>query len=172
MKVSNGLDELKRMHDRYILRMIGVSNATKKSIRPMIIFSINGNVSASVLSGDERVLIKTAIDSISDKPLDWVVILNEAYLGTENMEYLQNYKQGTMEQRFKDGDKAVREVVLLQIYTRTEKYSATYDKLDCKLIRSGSEFTGFLTVSDVARIRWADWLGLDEKRNPVYGDDK
>lgn len=163
--------ELKQFHEDFLMSLVEEKNRTGGEISTQIVFSIKGKVIANVLTGEDiRMSIKDMIVRLSRQPLDWLIIFNEGYAGVAKKEDdLSNFQHGTLEQRFKAGDKSVRETVILQIYTKSEKCMVVFDKLDMKKVHDSSDFSGFLTVSDVRRVMWSDWHGYDPSGRPLYG---
>jgi hypothetical protein len=99
---------------------------------------------------------KAIIERVSAIHPQYLTFITEAYMRTAQ-EIPQNYRHGQMEEEFKSGSKDVKEVIVIQVYSKTGKLSRVLDKETLKSINEDCEdFAGFMTVSDVQRIFWEE----------------
>jgi hypothetical protein len=170
-KKQSTLKELLDFHEKFIL---GLPKC--KTISPQICVSKNNEVNVVIIIGG-RDEIKAGIELASASKPDWIVEFNEGYmeeirdhtpkeikkeLGDTAVlaekdfnKFIRDYEVGELERRFKDGDKNVIEVVIIQAYNKQEKIMRVIDKYTGKRITEDLEnFDGFLTVNDVDRVFW------------------
>jgi len=164
-KTTSAFDELKEFHENFVAKLIRLSNESGHDITPQISYSIYGRVHVYGLLGDGRTLMRGHIDSLSGKPVDWLVTFNEGYADMKIRKPLElaAYVHGSLEERFNAGDQSVKEIVVLSLYMRRDKLSIIFDKKTAKKIRETPDFSGFMTVQDYDRICWSDWQGYGGK---------
>ena len=163
------LRELIEFHEDFIKMILKRTG----ELKPQMIFEINGKAVATVFMGDFRTGILTVLKSLRGKPVSWLVMMNEGYeekinygrkMTPEEIENLAlHHVPGSLQKRFESGDKSIKEVIMMAVYTKNLKLSITYDKSMNKL-KQTDEFDGLLTVNDIDRISWAS-SGLEGQVN-------
>jgi len=129
----------------------------QKNIIPQIVVNHNGKISVIVMVGIGRNEIKSVLKLLEKSRPKWLAFISEGYMRTfEKKENLADYKYGELQERFKKGDKSVKEVVIIQAYSKTQKLMRIVDKETLKPIRETENFEGFLTISDIERVFWSE----------------
>lgn len=144
-------DCLTRMED--FAPMIIVNRGEKRV--PIIVRSLDGN---------HREAIKLSLERISKIKPDWVILMHEGYRRKFNLdeEDISKVEHGDVTRMFKEGDKSVTEVIIIALYTPTEKWSRVLDKKTFKAEKDCSEFEGWLTISDIDRVFWNHRKGVGQ----------
>lgn len=158
------LRELIEFHESFIKMVMKRSG----ELKPQMIYELDGKANAVVFMGDFRAGILQVLDALRGKPISWLIMMNEGY--QEELDFRKmtpneinnrtlHHVTGSLQKRFEHGDKSVKEVIVMTVYTKRLKLSLTYDK-DMNKIKQTEEFDGLLTVNDMDRISWAS-SGLD-----------
>jgi delta-aminolevulinic acid dehydratase/porphobilinogen synthase len=88
---------------------------------------------------------------------------------------LTNYSHGSLEKEFKNGNKGIQDVIILQVYSKHGKLMRILEKKMLKQIEKDvDEFDGYLAVSDVQRVFWdekEDKYGNKGNDNGIEGRD-
>jgi len=105
-----------------------------------------------VVCPDGREGVKTAMELSRSAGAEWIVGIFEAYMsGRLTDGDVQEYRHGALEKRFKEGDKSVRDVVLMVVYFEDKKKLMCYRKMGNGVIRKtqeGEVFSGYMTLGD------------------------
>lgn len=165
--MSMCLRELVEFHEQFIKMILQRTG----DLKPQMIYELDGKSVATVFMGDFRTGILNVFDSLRGKSISWLITMNEAYedvfqcrdMSKDDMERrLSTYSPGVLQKRFESGDKSVKEVILMNVYTKDIKLSMTYDK-DMKKLRQTENFEGLLAVSDLDRLSWSS-SGLEGQK--------
>jgi hypothetical protein len=149
------MKDLVKTHEDFIRGYY--QHSQNSDLIPQIVFCVKGKVYVILITGegDSREGIKKIIESVENNPLEWLIFMNEGYMeALPKRELPPNYEHGSLEKRFKAGDKAVKEITILQVYKKGQKMMITYDRKTMTKLSECDEFDGYLTVSDVARVFW------------------
>jgi hypothetical protein len=153
------LRELIEFHEDFIKMILQRTG----ELRPQMIYELDGKTVATAFIEDFRTGILQVLDMLRGKPISWLITMNEGYedslkyIGRDKDkldEVLDKYVPGSLQKRFESGDKTVKEVILMNVYTKYVKLSITYDK-DMKKLRQTDSFGGLLAVDDLDRLSWA-----------------
>jgi phage-related protein len=130
-----------------------------KDIIPQLVVAKDDELKVFIITGGvEREGIKKLIEMMEKTKPDWIVFITEAYTKKlKNPEELEDYRHGMAEKEFKAGSKDVKEIVVIQAYSKQGKMMRTLDKVTGEKYQEDvEEFSGYFTVDDVERVFWSD----------------
>lgn len=118
-------------------------------IKPMAVVKKGNKRLVFLLLIDDRENLKMILDRMLEFHPDTLIFICEGY--TKKLEDAKNYKHGEMEKEFNNGSKDVKEIGIIQIYTKTGKIMRHIDKTTREIIDM-NEFDGYLAINDVNRV--------------------
>jgi hypothetical protein len=108
--------------------------------------------------------IKKTMEFASNMSPNFLVTINEGYMEKKSLKEktreqiekeLENHVHGSLAERFNNGDKSIKEIITICVYSPDGKISRILLKENLKQIEEDVEnFDGFLTINDVDRIFW------------------
>lgn len=139
------MDEVVEHHEDFIRKVI----KERGRIVPQVM-SFRDRELIVVLCPDGREGVKIAMKLARKARAEWIVGIFEAYMsGRLKEEEVDTYRRGSLEKRFKEGDKSVRDVVLMVVYFEDKKKLMCYRKMRNRVIRKiqeGEVFSGYMTL--------------------------
>lgn len=136
---------------------------TMDEISPMIVL-FKENTCVPILVIGDREQIKETMEFASSMNPDFLVTINETYMEERNTknktkeqieEEINNHVYGSLAERFNNGDKSIKEAIMINAYSPDGKLSRILLKDTLKQFEKDTEeFSGFLTINDVDRVWW------------------
>lgn len=121
-------------------------------IPPTLIICRNEEIGVFFFKGDLKDFQKFLMEKFNEQRFEWLVAVNEAYaefLNEEDKGKIKEYMKNSLKERFESGDKSVKEVITIQVYTRDDKMMSVLD-IQGNVLEQTKEFNGYLTI------RWGD----------------
>jgi hypothetical protein len=132
---------LLKMHDHIITHIIIEKTVDGQDILVPIFISAT------------REDIKKTMEFLTKQKPNYLIFVTEAYMKT--MDKMKNYSHGTLEKEFTKGNANVKDVIILQAYSKHGKLMRMLENKTLKRIdEDNDEFDGYLAVSDVQRVFW------------------
>jgi high-affinity Fe2+/Pb2+ permease len=117
--------------------------------------TINGrDILIPIFISANREQIKLTIEALAKEKPNYLIFVTEAYMKmSKDMKEAEKYTHGKLEEEFKNGDKGIQDVIILQAYSKNGKLMRMLEKKTLKQIEEDvDEFNGYLAVSDVQRV--------------------
>jgi len=135
------LKSLLDFHEEFAKMWIAVSG----SLSPHVIVRKGNTISSYVLVGKKKD-IKRFLTRVEQSQPDWVVFLAEAYSKTYKASQFE-YRPGDHKAAKEAGDETVKDIIVIQAYSREGKLLRELDKETLKRIGDdGDDFEGWLTI--------------------------
>lgn len=147
------LKELLDFNEEFIRETLKNQN----ELIPQIVFCKNKKI--SVFLADSRDAVKQILLIAEKIKPDWLVSIAEGYMEEiekdSKEDYEKEYEYGSLGERFRVGDKKIKEAIFIQAYSKEGKLMRIIKKDTLSKFGEDVEnFIGYLTVSDVERVFW------------------
>ncbi len=126
-----------------------VKSLGNKEVSPQLVVGKGKAIFVFVIVAG-REAIRSTMDVVAHSKPDWVSFMCSSFMGTQ--QGMNDYKHGELEEKFKNGDPNVREVVIVQAYSKKGKKMRVLDQNTHERIHDVNEFSGYLAFDDLKKI--------------------
>lgn len=145
MEDEDSLESLIEFHTNFIRDTI----KERGSFISQVIFKKGKTVYPCIVLGGREEIKATMNFACLHNP-EWIVIIHEGYSLVTKREDVLKIRHGDLEKAFKEGDKRIKESIMLTVYTKEKNKTITFEKKDRKIIKKYEieNACGYLTLSN------------------------